>query len=169
MLRVAPLFRLAPWLIILLTWPLAGLDTPVRAVWPPVVALAVILATRHALVGLLVGGFCGVVILAGGDPWQAWLAIFADHLAPSLASTWKTGAIAFTLVLGGFAAVLDAGGGFHGLLLRLTRGDHDADRRCCTICLWYRSDQRICHYDQYRYSGFNDHSDLGDARHLRNA
>ena len=129
MLRFAPLFRLVPWLIILLTWPLAGLDTPVRAVWPPVVAVAVILATRHALVGLLVGGFCGAVILAGGDPWQAWLAIFADHLAPSMASTWKTGAIAFTLVLGGFAAVLDAGGGFHGLLLRLTRGDHDADRR----------------------------------------
>ena len=116
-------------LAVLASWPLAWLDTPVRAVWPPVVALAVILATRHALVGLLVGGFCGAVILAGGDPWQAWLALFADHMAPSLTSPWKTGAIAFTLVLGGFAAVLDAGGGFRGLLLRLTRGGHDADRR----------------------------------------
>ena len=116
-------------LIVLASWPLAWIDTPMRALWPPVVALAVILATRHALAGLLVGGFCGAVILAGGDPWQAWLAIFADHLAPNLQSPWKTGAIAFTLVLGGFAAVLDAGGGFRGLLLRLTRDGDDTDRR----------------------------------------
>jgi Na+/H+ antiporter NhaC len=114
---------------VLLTWPLAWSGLELRAVWPPLVALAVILATRHALAGLLTGAFCGAVIVAGGDPWQAWLALFADHLAPSLASPWKTGAIAFTLILGGFAAVLDAGGGFRGLLLRLTRGDGDADRR----------------------------------------
>ena len=105
-----PTFWIAA-LCVLATWPLAWLDTPLRAVWPPVVALAVILATRHALVGLLIGGFCGAVILAGGNPWQGWLAVFADHMAPSLTSPWKTGAIAFTLVLGGFAAVLDAGGG----------------------------------------------------------
>ncbi len=124
--------RLIPWiaaLAVVATWPLAWSDLAVRALWPPIVALAVILATRHALVGLLTGGFCGAVILAGGDPWQAWLALFADHLAPSLASTWKTGAIAFTLILGGFAAVLDAGGGFRGLLTRLTGDGHDADRR----------------------------------------
>ena len=53
--------------IVLASWPLAWLDTPVRAVWPPVVALAVIVATRHALAGLLIGGFCGAVIPDSSD------------------------------------------------------------------------------------------------------
>ncbi len=111
------------------TWPVAWTDTPLRALWPPLVALAVIAASRHALAGLLAGAFSGAIILAGGDPWQAYLALFRDHLAPSLGSTWKTGAILFTLVLGGFAAVLDAGGGFRTLLERFTAGRGDADRR----------------------------------------
>jgi tetracycline resistance efflux pump len=115
--------------MIVLSWPLALADAPLRALWPPLVALSVIAATRHALAGLLVGGYCGAVILAGGDPWQAYLAVFRDHLAPSLASSWKTGAILFTLVLGGFAAVLEAGGGFRTLLGRLVAGRGDADRR----------------------------------------
>lgn len=111
------------------TWPVAWSATLLRELWPPLVALAVIAATRHALAGLLAGGFAGAVILAGGDPWQAYLAVFSDHLAPSLASTWKTGALLFTLVLGGFAAVLERGGGFRTLLERLVRGRGDADRR----------------------------------------
>ena len=43
---------------------------------------------------LLVGAYLGAVLLAGGDPWAAYLALFRDHLASSLASPWKTGAIA---------------------------------------------------------------------------
>lgn len=116
-------------LAVLATWPLAWSGLELRALWPPVVALAVIIATRHALAGLLVGAFCGAVILAGGEPWAAWLALWAEHLAPSLGSSWKTGAIAFTLVLGGFAAILDAGGGFRTLLSQLTAGGRGADRR----------------------------------------
>jgi tetracycline resistance efflux pump len=124
--------RPAGWfaiLAVIATWPLAWLGGPLRELWPPLVALAVIAATRHALTGLLTGGFCGAVILAGGDPWQAYLAVCRDHLAPNFASTWKTGAIAFTIVLGGFAAVLEAGGGFRTLLGRLARRGADADRR----------------------------------------
>lgn len=108
---------------------LATVDLPARGLWPPIVALAVIMVTRRAVIGLLAGGYAGAVLLAGGDPWQAYLAIGRDHLAPSLASAWKVGAVAFTLVLGGFAAVLEAGGGFAGLLQRLAAPGRDAARR----------------------------------------
>ena len=107
---------------------LAAIATPLAALWPPVVALVVILATRRALLGLLAGGYAGAVLLAGGDPWSAYLAVFSDHLAPSLASPWKLGAVAFTLVLGGFAAVLEATGGFAALMARLAPAGRDAAR-----------------------------------------
>ena len=108
---------------------LSAWSPPARSLWPPLVALTVILLTRRALVGLLAGAFAGAVLLAAGDPWQAYLALLRDHLAPSLASPWKTGAIAFTLILGGFAAVLDAGGGFTALLRRWAAPGRDAARR----------------------------------------
>jgi Na+/H+ antiporter NhaC len=111
------------------TAALAVADAPVRGVWPPVVALAVILVTRRALIGLLAGGYAGAILLSGGNPWDAYLAVGRDHLAPSLTSPWKLGAVAFTLVLGGFAAVLEAGGGFAALLHRLTGPGRDSARR----------------------------------------
>ncbi len=92
-------------------------------------ALTLILVTRKALVGLLGGGFAGALLLAGGNPWEAYLAVFREHLAPSLMSPWKVGALAFTLLLGGFAAMLEAGGGFTALLRRLAPPGREAGRR----------------------------------------
>jgi Na+/H+ antiporter NhaC len=104
-------------------------EAPARTIWPPLAALLVIATTRHALAGLLAGAFAGALMLAGGDPWQAYLGLFADHLAPSLRSSWKVGAVAFTLVLGGFAAVLERGGGFAALVQRWVRPGPGAARR----------------------------------------
>lgn len=110
-------------LALALTW-VAGLgETPLKALWPVIVALIFVVVTRKALYGLLTGSFAGALLLSNGNPWQAYLSLFSDHLAPSLTSSWKVGAIAFTLILGGFAAILDAGGGFRGILLWFI-GDH---------------------------------------------
>ena len=105
------------------------LDASWTRLWPPVAALLVIIVTRNALFGLLVGGLVGAVMLAGGNPAVAAWAVVADHLAPNLRSSWKQAAIVFTLVLGGFAAILEAGGGFRTLLLRVARPGRDRARR----------------------------------------
>jgi Na+/H+ antiporter NhaC len=114
--------------VTLVTIAFALTDAPVRGIWPPVAALAVILATRHALFGLLAGGFAGALLLAGGNPLIAFIDLFAGHLWPSLQSSWKLGAIAFTFILGGFAAILEAGGGFAALMGRVARRGGDPAR-----------------------------------------
>ncbi len=115
--------------LVLGTVVLAAGQSSLRAVWPPLVALTVIILTRHALTGLLVGGLAGAILVHGGDPWAAYLSLFADHLVPNLQSSWKMGAVAFTLILGGFAAILEAGGGFTALLRRLVSPGKDAGAR----------------------------------------
>jgi len=105
-------------LVAVVTVALAWIDAPVRGLWPPVAALAVIIVTRHALFGLLAGGFAGALLLTGGNPLTATADIFAVHLWPSLQSSWKLGAIIFTFLLGGFAAILEKGGGFASLIRR---------------------------------------------------
>ena len=103
---------------ILLTILLAFTDWPVRVLWPPIAALAVIIVTRHALIGLLAGGFAGAFLITGGNPAAAAADLFSDHLIPSLESPWKLGAIGFTFILGGFASILERGGGFASLMGR---------------------------------------------------
>jgi len=115
--------------VVVITTLLALTESPLGSFWPPVAALLVIMATRHALTGLLVGGLAGAVLLSGGNPLAALVAVFVEHLGPSLQSSWKLGAIAFTLILGGFAAVLEAGGGFTSLLRRVTRPGRDQGRQ----------------------------------------
>jgi len=112
--------------VVLVTMILALIEVPVRALWPPVAALVVIIVTRHALIGLLAGGFAGAILLTGGNPLTAFCDLFSTHLWSSLQSSWKIGAIVFTLILGGFAAILEAGGGFAGLLRKVTGGGWDS-------------------------------------------
>ncbi len=115
--------------LLLGTFALSRAELGARALWPTMVALGVIVITRHALGGLLAGGFAGAILVHGGDPWAAYLSLFSAHLVPSLQSSWKTGAVAFTLILGGFAAVLEAGGGFTALLRRVAPPGREAGPR----------------------------------------
>lgn len=111
------------------TWIIGAWDTPLKTLWPVIIALFFVVATRRALWGLLAGGLAGSIILSGGNPWQAFVHLFTLHLEPSLKSTWKIGAILFTLILGGFAAVLDGGGGFQTVLRFFLRKGGDASKR----------------------------------------
>ncbi len=115
--------------VVVLTWLVIPLDTQLKTLWPVVVSLVVVMITHRALWGLLLGAFAGALILSNGNPWQAYLDLFAAHLAPSFESSWKVGAILFTLILGGFASVLNKGGGFQVLLHLFLRRGGDASRR----------------------------------------
>lgn len=111
-----------------LTWALSLADFALRALWPSVVALALVFITRKALLGLLAGAAAGALLLSAGNPWQAWLALGRDHFAPHFSSSWKLGAIAFTLILGGFAGMLEKGGGLEGLVNRALKRARDPSR-----------------------------------------
>lgn len=103
-------------LVTAVTLGLAFTEWDVRLIWPPLAAISVILVTRNALTGLLFGGMAGALLLSGGNPLNATGDLLLNHLAPSFQSSWKVGALFFTLILGGFAAVLEAGGGFTRLM-----------------------------------------------------
>ena len=101
----------------------------VRAIWPSIIALGVVLLIRRVLTGLMAGGSAGVVILEDGNPLSAFTAFFSEHLVPSLQDSWKVGALIFTLLLGGFVSLVERGGGFHGLVTGfLLRGKRPARR-----------------------------------------
>ena len=103
------------------------------ALWPSLVALAVVVLARSAFVGLLLGAVCGALLIADGNPWDALTYVIAAELMPMLQSPWKLSAIAFTLILGGFVALVEAGGGLSLLRRVLGHGRAPAKRMQLTV------------------------------------
>jgi Na+/H+ antiporter NhaC len=100
----------------LLSWLFAWIDLPLMALWPSVLALTSVLLLRKVITGLLVGGSAGAILLANGNPFSAFFAFFTEHLIPSLQSGWNLSVLIFTLLLGGFVALIEKGGGIQTLV-----------------------------------------------------
>ena len=107
----------------------AGGDSLLRALWPALVAIGVIVLLKEAAVGLACGVAAAALLLAGGDPVKALRLALAEHVFPAMQGPWRIGALVFTLVLGSFAGILERSGGFDAVLRRMLAGGKDGVRR----------------------------------------
>ena len=105
--------------LLCLSCSLANWDSAWLSLLPTLAALMIVVTTRSALVGLFVGALCGALLLSGGSPYAALQQLLRQQLVPIFASEWKLSALCFTLILGGFVALVDAGGGLQALVQRL--------------------------------------------------
>ena len=92
------------------------------AIWPSIVALILVFSTRNILLGLLGGAVVGSAILMDGVLYRVPMDLVVNHLLPNFQSSWKSGAIVFTLVLGGFVHLLEKGGTLQAFLARMLHG-----------------------------------------------
>ena len=107
----------------------AGGDSLLRALWPALVAIGVIVLLKEAAVGLAFGVAAAALLLAGGDPLKALRLALAEHVFPAMQGPWRIGALVFTLLLGSFAGILERSGGFEAVLRRMLAGGKDGARR----------------------------------------
>ncbi|MEC7280713.1 MAG: Na+/H+ antiporter NhaC family protein, partial [Verrucomicrobiota bacterium] len=98
---------------------LAGCESTWSTLWPSLAALGMVLITRSALLGLLIGALCGALLLASGSVLDAIEQLVLNQFWPIFGSSWKLSAMLFTLILGGFVALVEAGGGLQGLVKKL--------------------------------------------------
>lgn len=96
-----------------------GTPGDLGALLPPVIAFAAIFVLRKAWAGLLLGGIAGAFLLSGGMPLGAIRVYLESGIFPALDGSWHVGAILFTFILGAFAAVVEASGGFGRLMDRV--------------------------------------------------
>lgn len=109
-------------LIVAVTSVLHFTQADLRAIWPSIVALVLVFSTRNVLLGLLGGAVVGSVFLTGSVLYKVPMDLAANHLLPHFQSPWKSGAIVFTLILGGFVHLLEKGGSLQMFLARLLHG-----------------------------------------------
>jgi Na+/H+ antiporter NhaC len=103
-------------LLLALTFIFSQFNIPIFSIWPSLVALISVVLLRKALPGLLIGAISGVVLIADGNPLAASSLLVKEILLPALSSEWNLSVLAFTVLLGGFAALLEKGRGFESIL-----------------------------------------------------
>jgi Na+/H+ antiporter NhaC len=103
-------------------WVWSG-DLGILPIWPSVVALFLVFGTRSVVLGLLGGAFVGTFLQVDGAIWRVPMVLIEEHLLPNFSSPWKSGAIIFTLLIGGFVHLLERGGVLQGLLRRVLTGE----------------------------------------------
>ena len=101
--------------LFLCSFSVLSIDSEWTALWPSIVALAAVFLLNRTISGLLLGALAGMILLSDGNLVTAVADLLKDHLLPVLKSTWNLSILAFTLLLGGFAALIEKGGGLQSL------------------------------------------------------
>jgi Na+/H+ antiporter NhaC len=83
---------------------------------PPVVAIALAIITRHAVLSLLAGLACGSLLTSGGDLYRAAYDLLEVHLWPTIIDPSKLRIFSFTLLMGGLIGLIIRSGGMQGLV-----------------------------------------------------
>ncbi len=125
-MKVRPVIVFIIWLC---SWPLLLLDADWTSLWPSIVALVSVFLLNRSMTGLLIGASAGLILLSDGNPFTAFITGFSEHLIPVLQSAWNLSVLIFTLLLGGFVALLERGGGIQALMCRWLGGEGHTRRR----------------------------------------
>ena len=86
------------------------------SVMPPLVAIALAIATRRVVVSLLAGIFAGGLILSHGHPGWAVVTVLRDHLWETLTDENKLHVFAFTVLMGVMVGIINRAGGMRGMV-----------------------------------------------------
>lgn len=105
--------------LVVLTFGLAALETRWVVLWPSLVALILVFVWKSAFAGLLIGALTGALVISSGNPLAALEVIVVEQFLPIFGSTWKLSAVLFTLILGGFVALIEASGGLQTFVQKL--------------------------------------------------
>lgn len=100
-------------------------DPGYAPLWPSLVALTLAILWRKIIPALLVGALAGAILAAGTNIFPY---LIQDVLLPVFSSSWNLTVLAFTLLCGGFAGLVQAGGGLEALAARLAGKSRDPRR-----------------------------------------
>ncbi|MEM6822109.1 MAG: Na+/H+ antiporter NhaC family protein [Verrucomicrobiota bacterium] len=83
--------------------------------WPSFAALIFVLIFKRPALGLTFGAICGAFYLNLETPLNTIPHLIKDHFLATVAGSWNISILFFTLILGGFAGILQQGGGLQAL------------------------------------------------------
>lgn len=101
---------------------------------PPVVAIALAIATRRIVFSLVSGIFAGALLMSGGHPLIAIYHTWETHLWQTLIDPGKLRVFSFTILMGAMIGVITRSGGMQGLIQLVE--PYASDRRRGQFATW---------------------------------
>ncbi len=115
-------------LLLVATILIPGWFVSLTAFWPSLIALALAILTRRPTLALATGAMVGVIYLNLATPERILTEYAGTHFLEKVASPWNTSILLFTLIFGGFAGILQCGGGLNALAERMLAGSQHTRR-----------------------------------------
>lgn len=78
---------------------------------PPVIAVILAIKSKNVILSLFCGGFSGVLIFSGGNPFLAVKSMIGDYLFVQLTDSYNAGVIVLVIFIGGFIKLMEKSGG----------------------------------------------------------
>ena len=78
---------------------------------PPIVAVALAIASKNVILSLFCGGLTGVLIFCGGNPFAAVKSMIGDYFFVQLTDSYNAGVIVLIVFIGGFIKLVEKSGG----------------------------------------------------------
>ena len=91
---------------------------------PPIIAIALAIATRKVILSLAIGVLIGAVLLASASSESKWvdgLAIFGQTMWESISDIYHLEVVVFTLLMGAMVGVMESGGSMRSLIAWISR------------------------------------------------
>jgi Na+/H+ antiporter NhaC len=105
------------------------------SVLPPVLAIAMAIATRQVVLSLFVGVWVGWVLLAAGNP-LAGTRDAITCLIGVFGEAWQTRVIVFTMLMGSLLILMQRSGGIEGFVRWVSRWQWSQSRRGAQMMAW---------------------------------
>lgn len=83
----------------------------VLSLLPPIVAVILAIRSKNVILSLFCGGFVGVMIFCGGNPFLAVKSMIGDYLFVQLTDSYNAGVIVLVVFIGGFIKLMEKSGG----------------------------------------------------------
>lgn len=106
----------------------------VLSLLPPVLAIALAMWTKQTILSLFIGVWIGATMLAGWNPIVGIVDTFREFILGSMADSWNASVLLMTLMVGGFAMLLERGGGAHAFAESMRK--FVKNRRSAQIATW---------------------------------
>jgi Na+/H+ antiporter NhaC len=101
---------------------------------PPLLAIALAVMLRQALLALFFGILTGALIVHGYDPLAALMRVFDTHLPATLVDPGHAAILLFTMALGGMVGIISRSGGTRALVAAISR--RARSRRAGMMTAW---------------------------------
>ena len=97
------------------------MDYGILSLLPIALTIVIAMWLKNISIALFVGAFAGLLLMSGGNPFDAMMSYVIDHLVPNMTDSYCAEVLILLIFIGGFVKLLEVSGGAHAFAASVGR------------------------------------------------